>query len=138
MPVPRTIQELLDRIYDNRNSGDIDAILQNFTTDCVFRIAGGAGLGTLSTPARGEENFRNTLLSLIENWDLSGLKIAHVIHDADSVFVHRTGPIRHIPSNTIFNSELADLLKLREGKIAEFTEFADTQAIAAIAVLPQP
>jgi ketosteroid isomerase-like protein len=52
--------------------------------------------------------------------------------DGDAAVVHSAGLMKHVPSGSVFQTEILDKLALRDGKIIEFIEFADTHPVAQV------
>lgn len=132
-----TLENAVQEIFAARNSGDIKAVMALLHPACIFRIAGSDRAGSLAQKAQAPETLQAALEVLIANWDLSGLNTVSLHIDGETVFAHRIGQVRFIPSDAVLNTELLDKITYRNGLIIEYVQFVDTLAIADIAGLPK-
>ena len=130
MSRPEDIAALVREMYAARQLNTRDAVEKYFDPDIAFRVAGSGLLHPMTAPIRGAEALRGVLDSLLSTWDWSGFGITSVNVDADKAFVHLAGKIRHLPSGTLIDTEILDVLTYKEGRIIAFTEFLDTQLVA--------
>lgn len=126
------IEQFINNTYEERRKGNIEKLLSYFHPNCRFRIAGSERMGTLSEHIDGRENFRPMLKALIDNWDFAEFQTERLYVDGETVFAHRLGTIRHVPTGIPIVTEILDKITIREGKIVEFVEFLDTDAIANV------
>jgi ketosteroid isomerase-like protein len=126
------IEQFINSTYEERRKGNIEKLLSYFHPDCRFRIAGSERMGPLSAHIDGRENFRPMLKALIDNWDFAEFQTEKLYVDGETVFAHRLGTIRHVPTGIPIVTEILDKITVREGKIVEFVEFLDTDAIANV------
>lgn len=127
------IEQFVNNTYEERTKGNIDKLLSHFHPDCRFRIAGSERMGPLSAHINGRENFRPMLKALIDDWDFAEFHTEGLYVDGETVFAHRAGTIRHVPTGTPIVTEILDKITVRDGKIVEFVQFLDTDAIANVA-----
>ncbi len=130
------IEQFVNKTYEERTQGSIDKLLTHFHPDCRFRIAGSEQMGLMSAQINGRENFRPMLKALIEDWDFTKFRTEKLYVDGDTVFAHRAGTIKHVPTGTQFESEILDKITVRENQIVDFVEFLDTQKIANVSGAP--
>jgi ketosteroid isomerase-like protein len=130
------IEQFVNIIYEDRKKGNIDKLLPHFHPDCRFRIAGSESMGPLTAQINGRENFRGMLKALIDDWDFADFRTERLYVDGDTVFAHRAGTIRHVPTDTRFVTEILDKITVRENQIVDFVEFVDTQTIANVSGPP--
>ncbi|MFD1330049.1 nuclear transport factor 2 family protein [Mycoplana ramosa] len=124
--------------YRARNDHDLDAVMSLVDPDASFRIAGNLRLGPLTHVVEGASEIRARFADLIANWDLSDMEIDSMHVDGDTAVVHRTGPVRFIPQDTFYDTEMIDKLTFRDGRLIEFTEFVDTLLAAEIIGFVKP
>jgi ketosteroid isomerase-like protein len=126
------IEQFVNNIYEERTKGNIDKLMPHFHPDCRFRIAGSESMGPLSAQIKGRENFRPMLKALIDDWDFAEFHTERLYVDGDTVFAHRAGTIKYVPTGARFNTEILDKITVRENQIVDFVEFVDTQTIANV------
>ena len=124
------IASMIRDCYAARQRNDADGALAFFHPDIRFRIAGSTSLKPLTDTVAGLGALRPAMVRLVIDWDWSQFPIADLIVDGPTAVVHSAGRMKHVPSGIAVHTETLDKLTLRDGKIIEFVEFADTHAIA--------
>jgi ketosteroid isomerase-like protein len=124
---------LLERAYALRRKGDLEGSLQCFAPDASFRLAGSEALGPMTTAVTGHAALRPLLVRLFADWDWSQHDVRAILVDGERAAVHCAGTLVYVPSRKMVTTETFDLLTLRDGRIAEFTEFCDTSMVASMA-----
>jgi ketosteroid isomerase-like protein len=124
------LESAIHAFYRLRNENDIDGIMAWLDPHCSFRIVGNDRLGSLTQRVNDRETLRLAIEAILENWDLSEMGIVDLHVDRDTIFAHRAGRIRFIPTNTVINTELLDKITFRDGLIIDFVEFVDTLLVA--------
>ncbi|MEZ2132103.1 MULTISPECIES: nuclear transport factor 2 family protein [unclassified Sinorhizobium] len=124
------LENTIREFYRARDKGDIDAMMALFDPACRFRIAGSDKLGSITQQVDGQAALREAVTTLVDTWDLSNVRITSLHVDGDTVFVHRTGEIRFIPSGEVTPTELLDKLTFRNGLVVDYLEFVDTLLVA--------
>lgn len=133
-----TLDSTIQEIYRARDADDIDALMNWIDPACSFRIVGTGRLGPMTRRVDDPVSLRATLMALMENWDLSGVGNTGVCIEGDTVYVHRTGTVLFIPTDTRFDTEFVDKFTFRDGRVVELTEFVDTLLVAETAGLVAP
>jgi ketosteroid isomerase-like protein len=133
-----TLESTIGEIYRARDADDIDALMNWVDPACSFRIVGTGRLGPTTQKVDDCASLRATLMALMENWDLTGVGNTGLCIEGDTVFVHRAGTVRFIPTDTRFDTEFVDKFTFRNGRVVELTEFVDTLSVAEAAGLVAP
>ncbi len=126
------IERVVRSAYASRQSGDLSNCLNAFHTDASFHVLGAAALEPLTLRVQGHSQLRPLLQHMIDVWDWSQFKIDSILIDRDRAVVICKGVITFKPTNTALNTQICDVMRMKDGKIAEFTEFCDTWAAAQI------
>ncbi|QRM57277.1 nuclear transport factor 2 family protein [Sinorhizobium sp. BG8] len=129
------LESVVRTVYRARDENDVETIVANWGPDGTFRIVGNEGMGPITKPVRGVEAVRATLQELLNDWDLADARIVSLHVDENTVYVHRAGRVRFIPSDTWINTDMMDKFTFEGDKIVDFLEFADTMLIAETAGL---
>jgi len=79
---------------------------------------------------------RTAMGELIDNFEFSDMKILDCIIEGSKAAVHSKMTVRAKGTKNVIETELFDLVEIRDGKIASFTQFFDTAS--AMAMLPPP
>jgi ketosteroid isomerase-like protein len=130
------IEQFVNNTYEERTKGNIDKLLSHFHPDCRFRIVGSEQMSPLFAQVTGRESFRGMLKALIDDWDFADFRTERLYVDGDTVFAHRAGTIRYVPTGTRFVTEILDKITVRENQIVDFVEFLDTQTVANVSGAP--
>jgi ketosteroid isomerase-like protein len=126
------IATIVRAAYAARQKNDAEAALAFFHPDIRFRIVGSASLKPMTDPIIGLDAFRQALPRMAREWDWSQFPIKSLVVDGETAVVHSVGPLKHLPSGKVLQTEILDKLTLRDGKIIEFDEFVDTHAVAEL------
>ena len=125
MDTRATIESLLDKAYAARRSQDPQAAAACFTDDGCFR-ANVSGM----PPARGAEREAG-MKGVFEAFELLELKEhCRVIDPPGRAVVHWRGKFR--VNGQVGETDVLDLIEVRDGKIASLTTFFDTAYAAAL------
>jgi ketosteroid isomerase-like protein len=124
------LESAIHTFYRLRNENDIDGIMAWLDPHCCFRIVGNDQLGSLTQRINDRETMRLAIEAILENWDLSLMSVVDLHVDRDTIFVHRAGRIRFIPTDAVINTEILDKITFRAGLIIDFVEFVDTLLVA--------
>ena len=117
-------------MFKARDANDADAASTYFHPDCVFQIMGSEALHPFTRQILGKAALKDVMRALVENWDFSGVRSIQTLVDGNTVVVRRKGGVRHIPTNTILDTEWVDIFSVKNGLIHEFSEFVDTHLVA--------
>jgi ketosteroid isomerase-like protein len=121
--------EVIERAYEARNNGAIDALMAEFHPKAVFELKGDKSALSVVGRAEGEANVRAALGQLIGAFDFLQREIRETIVEGDRAIVHSRLKIKFVPSGQIFDTDVLDSIKFEDGKIVELVEFADTALI---------
>ena len=128
----RDIENVVRAAYAARQAGDLAATLSCFDPDAAFHVPGSPALEPLTLRVRGHAQLRPLLQHMIDVWDWSLFKIDSILIDGDTAVVLSKGQMIFRPTNTPVETQTCDILRIRGGKIVEFTEFCDTWAAAQV------
>jgi ketosteroid isomerase-like protein len=106
-----------------RGRGDLDGVCRCFASDATFRIAGASDASPIAIAANGIAEFRPWLALMIKTFQLADLTILSLIIDGEQAAAHwRARILSKITGATVL-TELADIVQVRDGRIASYTEF---------------
>lgn len=113
------IDHVLRELYAARVRGDLDGICGTFSHDAKFRIAGTSHGSPIAITAVGANEIPQWLSLMIKSFQLTDHTIQSIIIDGAKAAVHWKA---RITGATVL-TELVDLVRVREGRIASYTEF---------------
>lgn len=125
MDTRATIDALVDQAYDARRQQDANAAAALFTEDGCF-TANGA-----SAPTKSRAEQVAALKGVFEAFELLEFQQHCRIIDPPRAVVHWHGKFR--VNGQVGETEVLDLIEVRDGRIAALTSFFDTAYAAALA-----
>jgi len=124
METRASIEALLDKAYAARRSHDVAAAASCFTEDGCFRANGGP-------PTKSRTEQQNALKTMFEAFEVVGFEQHCRIIDPPRAVVHWRGTFR-ANNGQVGETDILDLIEVRDGKIAALTTFFDTAYAAAL------
>lgn len=123
METREEIERLVDEIYAARQREDLEAIVGSFHDNARFAINGGEGVAT------DRAQHRSAIGGLLEAFALLEFRRLCYVIDPPRAVVHWRGKFRS-KNGQVADTEVLDLIEIRDGRIASLTTFFDT-ALAA-------
>jgi len=123
MPDRLEVERLLRELYAARLGGDLEALCRTFAKDSRLDIAGTSYSTPMAIRAAGLGEIRSWLALLVKTVQLSDQEILSMIIDGEAAAVHWRARIRSKITGTTVLTELVDVVRVREGRIASYTEF---------------
>src|SRR3989442_9838389 len=123
MPDRLEVERLLRELYAARLSGDLEALCRTFAKDSRLDIAGTSYSSPMAIRAAGLCEIRSWLALLVKTFQLSDQEILSMIIDGEAAAVHWRARIRPKITGATGLTELVDVVRGREGRIASYTEF---------------
>ena len=123
------IETLLNAVYAARARSDVAAIVELATPDIHFEIAGSAKT-LVATQADGKERFGAALDELVKTFELIDYEIQNMTIDGSNVTVHWRPTFRSTVTGETAETEIVDVIRMEDARIASIVEFCDT-ALAA-------
>ncbi|WP_076864668.1 nuclear transport factor 2 family protein [Bradyrhizobium mercantei] len=127
-----TMQRLVTQAYTARGKGDIDSLMDTFGPNSSFELVGDKKALHLTGAVEGHANITQALAQFITAFEFMDRKITSFLVDGDRAAVHSTITVYFIPKKITFTTDVLDLFRFENGKIAELVEFADTALLKHI------
>src|ERR1700735_228434 len=116
------IDRRMREFYAARVRGDLEAVCRSFFADAQFKIASASKVRPVAIRANGVEEIRPLMALLFKTFRLSDFAILAMTIDGAEVKVHWQANVRSKITGATVPTELADIVKLRDGFIADFDE----------------
>jgi ketosteroid isomerase-like protein len=116
------VERLLRELYAARLAGDLERLCRTFTDDARLTIAGASYAMPLSIRASGLAEIRTWLALLVKTFQLGEQEILSMIVEDASAAVHWRSKIRSKITGVSVLTELVDVIWVREGRVASYTE----------------
>ena len=123
MPDRLEVERLLRELYAARLGGDLEALCRTFAKDARLDIAGTSYATPMAIRAAGLGEIRSWLALLVKTFQLADQEILSMIIDGEAAAVHWRARIRSKITGATVLTELVDVIRVRDGRIASYTEF---------------
>jgi len=123
MPDKLEVERLLRELYAARLGGDLEALCRTFAEDARLDIAGTSYATPMAIRAAGLGEIRSWLALLVKTFQLGDQEILSMIIDGEAAAVHWRARIRSKITGATVLTELVDVVRVRDGRIASYTEF---------------
>jgi ketosteroid isomerase-like protein len=120
------IVRILEEAYAARQKGDMKRILGCFHEDGQF-----CAVGAEST-AKGHGQLTPAMQQLIDAFELLEYNIHCMVIEGDKAAVHWRGKFRSNATGKTAETDLLDLIEVKDGRIASFHNFFDTAKAAQL------
>ena len=117
------IERLLRDLHAARLRGDLAAMCSLFCDDASFEIAGGSDGKPIQISAKGADQLRPWLAVMVKAFGLAEYALLSMLVDGARAAVHWRVKIRSKITGAVVPTELIDLVEVRDGRIASYTEF---------------
>jgi ketosteroid isomerase-like protein len=118
--------QIIRDAYAARVQGDVDGVLNHFSTDAVFRLNAAPYNQITSVHAIDGGELRRAMAQLIDNYEFSGYEIVDSVVEGSKVAVRSMFTVRARKTGNMAQTEVLDLIEFRDGKICSFAQFFDT------------
>ena len=127
-----SVKAMIESFHRHRQANDVEGCLAHFSPDATFRMAGSAKASGIAGSHRGVDAVRQILSALIANWEWKSVRIDSITIQNDRAALHFELSAVYKPNQTPVNTEIVDILTVRDDKITSFVEFVDTALVAKI------
>jgi ketosteroid isomerase-like protein len=118
------IERLLLELYAARVRGDLAGVCATFTSDAYFKIGGaGSNATPITMQAHGMGEYRPLLAIMIKSFKLTEQSVLAMLIDGARAAVHWQAKIHSRITGTTVLTELVDVVEIKDGCIASYTEF---------------
>jgi len=126
------IERLVHEAYATRVRNDLEGVCRLFAPDAKFQMAGASHASAVPLTSVGAAEYRLALAQMIKTFALSDHTILDLLIDGDKVAVHWRANVRSTLTGEAVVTDVVDLLEVKDGRIASFTEFCDTAMAARL------
>ena len=113
-------------LYDARVNGDMDALGNAFAEDARFQVAGSPEVSMLATFVEGHDGVMSLIQTMVDSFVLEDFAIADLLIEGNKAAIRWRATIHQPGSGETYETELADFIEIKDGKVVSFIEFLDT------------
>ncbi|MDI9849309.1 nuclear transport factor 2 family protein [Rhodoblastus sp. 17X3] len=129
-------RELIERrvhaLLEMRATGNLRGMLEYAAEDIVYNVRGNWAAFPYTRPVRGKKLVAEALTMISVQFENLGSDVHDLIIDGDRAAMRRTARIRHRGTGKVGTVDIADFVRFRDGLVVEFTEVADSMALAQL------
>ena len=129
MPSDTVNLAVVQKLYEAFGRGDLPTILSHLAEDVTWKYLGPAEIPFGGT-RHGKEQVAQFFAAIAENLDVQDFGIERFIVQDDTVVALGHERMRVKTTGRTYETQWAHVFTLRDGKIVEFREYADTAAVA--------
>jgi ketosteroid isomerase-like protein len=121
-------KQVIQRMYDAFQRGDVDAILANLTDDFAWNMPGPA---PFAGQRSGREGMRQFFEEMGRGVEIDQFDVDEILSDGDKVVVLGRERAKIRATGATYESDFAHVYTLRGGRVSHGRVFSDTSAAAA-------
>ena len=133
-----SVEKVIREAYGARRRGDLETTCVHFADDARFTVAGDVRASAIAGSATGCEAVRGALTGIMDALDWVDHEIVSLVIEGDQAAVHSRVTVRARATGEEVETEMLDLLTVRDGKIASFLQFCDTARAAQLLASAPP
>lgn len=123
------VERMIREAYDARKRGDLDGVMRHFTDNPVFSVSGSPATSPVPMVASGRAAIQEVLRRLLDGFEFQQMKIVKMLVDGDHAVIHWHVRVKAIGSGQVAETDILDLVRIEDDKIASMNQFADTALI---------
>jgi len=116
------IERLVSELHAARIEGRLDDLCGLFAADATFKIAGASDGKPINISATGAREIRSWLSMMIKTFRITGYARLAVIIEGNQAAAQWRASIHSKITGVMVATELVDLIEVRAGRIAAYTE----------------
>lgn len=118
------VEAFLRKAYQTRQREKLEEIAELFHPAACFSVLGG------DEPQAGADQCRSVMAGILDSFQLLDHSIENIVIDGDRAAVYWRGKFRAKATGQIGETDLVDVIELKDGRIVWMKSFFDT-ALAA-------
>jgi len=123
------IEKLIREAYRRRVADDTDGLCAMFSDDTEYRMVKAVPAGAPAFVASLQPGLRAVMTQLVKNFQLKDFSIKTLLIDGDRAAVHWHARVHSTINGHVNETDVLDLIEIRDGKIVKMTEFCDTALV---------
>ncbi|WP_186419317.1 nuclear transport factor 2 family protein [Bosea sp. CS1GBMeth4] len=127
-----SIKSVIEKAYEARVKGDLDALMSYFHPDCRFQLMGAADREAICRPQEGCVAVRGQMADLIGAFTFANFETLDVVVEGDRAAYHWRADVTFVPTGRTETFQTLDLLAFENGKVRSIAQFTDTASLARI------
>ncbi len=126
------VESIVRQAYAARKRNDLEGCLAVFAEKPMFRMAGAKLASPIAITSTGTVELRKTLGDLISAFEWIDHTIVSMVIQGSKAAVHGRVKLEAAATGDVVETEIADFIEVKDGRIVSFTEFCDTALIGPL------
>lgn len=127
-----SIKSVIEKAYEARVRGDLDALMSYFHPDCRFQLMGAAEREAICRPHEGCVAVRGQMADLIGAFTFANFETLDIVVEGDRAAYHWRADVTFVPTGRTETFQTLDLVAFEDGKVRSIAQFTDTASLARI------
>jgi ketosteroid isomerase-like protein len=127
------IERLIRETYAARVRGDVDGVLRAFDPGAVFEVVGNQSASPVPSRAVGGNDIRERIATFVRNFPFESLTLTTVVVEGSKAAARSRVRVKSNITGEIADTEFADFIEVKDGRIVSFVQFIDTALAARLA-----
>ena len=128
------VEQLVREIYAARVRGDMDALMRSWAPDARFELRGDPAASPVAARAVAAENIRTQLANLVQAFTFHSYDAIDILIDGSKAAVRARIRLTSTINGQTGETEVADFIEVKDGRVVSFVQFCDTAFAAKLAV----
>jgi ketosteroid isomerase-like protein len=129
-------RELIERrvhtLLEMRAAGNLRGMLDYAAENIQYNVRGNWAAFPYTRPVKGKKLVAEALTMIAIQFEDLGSIVHDLVIDGNQVAMRRTVKLRHRGTGKVGEVDVADFVRFRDGLVVEFTEVADSMALAQL------
>ena len=127
------IEAIVRATYAARVRGDVDGTVHHFDQNATFRLVGDTAASPVPGVAAGAPKFRAHLAELIKAFTFHSYDIVDMVVEGSKAAVRTRIRVTSTMTGQTAETETADFIEVKDGRIVSFVQYCDTALAAKLA-----
>ncbi|WP_374545119.1 nuclear transport factor 2 family protein [Rhodoblastus sp.] len=124
------IEQRIRTMVRMHSDGNLHGLFDLVADEVVYNVRGGWITFPYAKPVRGKKDVAAAMAMISVRFENLGSVIHNLVIDGDRAAFLRTATIRHRGTGKTGDVDVVDFIRFRDGLVVEFTEIADSAALA--------
>jgi len=127
------IESVVRKFYADRTTNDLDRTFETWADNASLDYAGCSSASPFPCHIEGLPAVREACAQVLKTWPWKKVDIQSLIIDGNKAAVHYRLTTGFSPTGEELETDVVDLITLKNGKIVGYVEFVDTAKVVQLA-----
>lgn len=127
------IERLIREAYAARVRGDVEGVMRAFDPRAEFELLGNQSTSPIPMRAVGANDIRERIAALVRNFPFESHAFTNMVIEGSKAATRSRVRIKSNITGQTADTEFADFIEVKNGRIVSFVQFIDTALAAKLA-----